>query len=58
MGAAIVDYFIDHVCHAMVRAELSCDGLEEGTILAEATEIFDREGGYEQCANTGNVIVL
>jgi hypothetical protein len=58
VGVAVGDELVDHVVQAMVRAEAFDDGLEVGTVVAEAGEFLGGEGGEEELADGGYVVRL
>jgi hypothetical protein len=54
----VVDEFVGHVFNAVTRAEAPNDQPEVGAVLAEAAEILRGEGGEEELADGGYVVLL
>ena len=55
---AVGDELVGHVFNAVTRAEAPNDQPEVGAVLAEAAEILRGEGGEEELADGGYVVLL
>ena len=55
---AVGDEFVDHVVETLALPKAVDDGPEGRAVVAEAAEVFGGEGGEEELADGGDVIVV